>query len=175
MHRLGKFCPSCHKKNEDSASCCTYCGADLEEGIPTKVVAIPENLGGQVNTRPDSVDPVIDIAAIPENGLGIHVAGEFKPAYVQINQELILGRRTEASLEAMLDLSDLNAANLGVSRRHAMIRRTGTGFEVVDLGSRNGTWLNAERLIPNKPYPLVSGAQLRMGQMRLLIMHRPVP
>jgi hypothetical protein len=174
MNPLGKFCPSCHQKNDDLASVCVFCGAWLEEGIPTNVVSVPENPGGHVNTRPDFVDPVIEIAAIPENGLGIHVMGQFKPAYVQVNPELVLGRRTEASLEAMLDLSDMDGANLGVSRRHAMIRRTATGFEVIDLSSRNGTWLNAERLIPNKPYPFASGSQLRIGQMRLLIMYRPV-
>jgi len=33
-----------------------------------------------------------------------------------------------------------------VSRRHAMIRPVGSGLEVEDLGSLNGTWVNGERL-----------------------------
>jgi pSer/pThr/pTyr-binding forkhead associated (FHA) protein len=44
---------------------------------------------------------------------------------------------------------------------------------VVDLGSRNGSWLNGERLVPNKPYPLASGAELRIGKMRLVIVYHP--
>jgi len=95
---------------------------------------------------------------------------------VQIPRELILGRPEagEADSEEVLDLSAHNAIGLGVSRRHAMIRRTRTGFEVIDLSSRNGTWLNAERLIPDKAYPFASGSQLRIGQMRLLIVYHPV-
>ena len=75
----------------------------------------------------------------------------------------------------VLDLTDLNAANLGVSKRHAMIRRSGSGFEVLDLSSRNGTWLNAERLVPNRPYPFASGSQIRIGQMRLLVVYHSEP
>jgi hypothetical protein len=136
-------------------------------------VAISESSGGQLNIPAEHAEAFIDPALIPEGGVGIYVAGEPKPYYVQIYKELILGR-PDATLEAVLDLSDLNAANLGVSRRHAMIRRTDTGFEVIDLESRNGTWLNAERLVPGKPYPFASGSQLRIGQMRLLVMYHPV-
>lgn len=116
----------------------------------------------------------IDLRAIPEGGLGIRVAGELKPMYVRVEKELLLGRRTETSQEALLDLTILNAVNLGVSRRHALIKRTAIGFEVTDLSSRNGTWLNTERLIPHKPYPLESGSLLRLGHLQLLIMYQPV-
>jgi pSer/pThr/pTyr-binding forkhead associated (FHA) protein len=116
----------------------------------------------------------IDVSLIPEESLGIYIAGELQPFYVQIYRELIIGRPADAALEAVLDLTELNAANHGVSKRHAMIRRSASGFEVLDLGSRNGTWLEGERLIPNKPYPLASGSQLRLGQMRLRVMYHPV-
>jgi hypothetical protein len=133
---------------------------------------MPEQM--QSNPQVGNVESFMDVALIPENGVGIHVAGAPKPYYVHMYKELILGRTADATLEAVLDLSDLNAAEMGVSRRHALIRRTESGFEVVDLGSRNGTWLNAERLVPNKPYPFPSGSHLRIGQMRLLVIYRPV-
>ena len=173
MNTSGKLCPICKQENEETASVCIHCGAWLEENV-TKIVSIPENLGGQANAAAEHTESFIDAALIPEGGVGIHVAGEFKPFYVQVYKELIIGRPTDATLEAILDLSDLNAANLGVSRRHVMLRRTASGYEVIDLASRNGTWLNAERLVPNRPYPFASGSQLRIGQMRLLIMYRPV-
>jgi pSer/pThr/pTyr-binding forkhead associated (FHA) protein len=59
----------------------------------------------------------------------------------------------------------------GVSRRHAMIRRIDSEFEVFDLGSRNGTWLNARQLLPNQPYRFASGSHLRLGRMQLFIMY----
>jgi hypothetical protein len=173
VNTSAKICSVCNNENDESAAVCTNCGASLEEN-PTRIVAIPDNFPGQVPSQANLAESFIDVALIPEGGVGIHIAGEFKPYYVHIYKELILGRSSEATLEAVLDLSDANAANLGVSRRHAMLRRTANGFEIVDLASRNGTWLNAERLVPNRPYPFASGSQLRMGQLRLLIMYHPV-
>jgi len=132
----------------------------------------PENVEGQVG----QTESLIDVALIPEGGLGIHITGEPKPIYKQISHELIIGRLNdpkEAGFETFLDLSKQNAASFGVSRRHLMIQRRGTGFQVIDLTSRNGTWLNDDRLLPNRPYPLASGSQLRLGQMQLIIMYRP--
>ena len=171
MNTSGKICPTCKYENADTASVCLNCGARLEDN-PTKLVSIPENLGELVNAAVEQMASFIDIALIPEDGIGIYVAGTFKAFYVEIYKELIIGRPVDATMEAILDLSDLNAANLGVSKRHAMIRRTASGFEVLDLASRNGSWLNAQRLAPNKPYLLASGSQLRLGQMRLLVMYK---
>jgi FHA domain len=173
VNTSARICSVCNNENDESAVVCTHCGAWLEEN-PTRIVAIPENFPSPSPAPVDHPESFIDMALIPEGGVGIHIAGQFKPYYVHIYKELILGRSSEATLEAVLDLSDANAANLGVSRRHAMLRRTANGFEIVDLASRNGTWLNAERLVPNRPYPFASGSQLRMGQLRLLIMYHPV-
>jgi len=175
MNASKKTCPNCRQENEDNVSFCVHCGAQLDEGSSTGTLLPTENQGaqGDVKTRPS----LIDVALIPAGGLGIHIAGEFKPIYMQMSEELILGRLndpSEAGFEAILDLSKYNAAILGISRRHLMIQRKGTGFQVIDLTSRNGTWLNDERLLPNKPYPLTSGSLLRIGQMQLLIMYRPV-
>ena len=171
MNTSRKLCRICQTENEDTATVCSHCGASLE-GNSTRIVTIPEHM--QTNAQLGNVESFMDVGSIPENGVGIYVAGASKPYYVHMYKELILGRTSEATLEAVLDLSDLNAAEMGVSRRHAMIRRTESGFEVLDLASRNGTWLNAERLVPNKPYPFASGSQLRIGQMRMLVIYHPV-
>jgi pSer/pThr/pTyr-binding forkhead associated (FHA) protein len=113
----------------------------------------------------------VDAALIPEGGVGVYIAGSFKPQYLRMDTELIIGRNTDNSPETFLDLIDLDAFNMGISRRHAVIRRAGSGFEVVDLSSTNGTWLNAERLVPNRPYPLASGSQLRLGRVRLFVIY----
>ena len=115
-------------------SVCVYCGTELDEDTATKVVSIPENR--EEHTQAGLAETLIDVASIPEGGIGIHIAGEFKPIYVKINKELVIGRITEAGWanpETILDLSDQNATGLGVSRQHVMIRPTATGFEVVDL------------------------------------------
>jgi hypothetical protein len=69
---------------------------------------------------------------------------------------LVVGRMPECDVA----LSDPN-----VSRRHAEVRRQGTGFVVVDLGSTNGTRVNGaqvkERLLNNGDEITVGATKLR--------------
>jgi len=160
-----KFCPVCHSLNEDTALVCSTCGVMLE-GIPTNLVTPTEDA-----SPVEEKSAFIKVALIPEGGVGIHVAGTLMPYYLSVDKELIIGRQAGTPSEAVLDLTVLNAFDLGVSRRHAMIRRTDTDFEALDLASRNGTWLNAKRLVANQPYRFASGSQLRLGRMQLFVMY----
>jgi hypothetical protein len=82
------------------------------------------------------------------------------------------GRRIEIG-EAPLAIGrmpecDLNLSDANVSRKHAEIRRQGTGFVVVDLGSTNGTLLLQPGLPPEDlkagvPVQLIPGALLDLG------------
>jgi hypothetical protein len=159
------ICPACKHENDDSALVCSRCGAVLEDN-PTRLVAIPNSI---VLNSTQAAD-FIEAALIPEDGIGVYVDGAPRPYYVSIYRELIIGR-ADAALEAVLDLPGVDTYNLGLSRRHAVVRRTKFGFEVIDLASRNGTWLNGEQLIPNKPYSFPSGSQLRFGRMLLTIVY----
>ena len=174
MNASGKFCPICKNKNPLTATVCKYCGTLLEDDL-TNIVETTKNTGGQTKVPVENVGSVFDIALIPEGGIAIYAGGALKPQYLHMDKELVIGRQAaEVASESFLDLSDLDAFNNGLSRRHAMIRRAEFGFEIIDLGSTNGSWLNSERLVPNKSYPLASGSQLRLGRMRLYVMFRPV-
>lgn len=170
MNTSRTICPVCKSENDAAVLECRHCGALLND-FPTDLVAVPD----LANMPAHEVETFIDSALIPEDGIGIHVAGALKPYYLTIYKELIIGRPVDATLDAVLDLSELAAYAMGVSRQHAKIRRTEAGFEIMDLNSRNGTWLNAERLTPNKAYPFASGSQIRIGKMRLLIVYRSAP
>lgn len=162
-----RSCPVCHHFNEDTALICGACGAVIN-GISTNLVPVTEP------TNPlEDMSAFIHADLIPEGGVGILATGALMPYYLSIgiDEELIIGREAGTPSENMLDLSVLNAFDLGVSRRHAMIRRAGSYFEVFDLFSRNGTWLNARKLLPNQPYRFASGSQLRLGRMQLFIMY----
>jgi hypothetical protein len=50
-----------------------------------------------------------------------------------------------------------------VSSHHAQIRPEGQGYDIVDLGSSNGTFVNEQRLVPNVPRLLYTGDQVRIG------------
>jgi len=167
-----KFCPVCKNKNEPKALVCIHCGSPLEESYPGPTIT---------SLSPEaSVDGAVVHAGVPVNdeqipadGVAIYVAGIDKPVYVRIENEMVFGRKVQETNEALLDLSELGGFQMGISRRHAMIRRAGTGYELIDLSSTNGTWMNNERLIPDKPYPLAIKSQVRLGRMRMIIIHRP--
>jgi len=64
------------------------------------------------------------------------------------------------------DVRLLNPARL-VSRQHAEIRREEGGFWIVDLGSKNATLLNGERIEADRPYVLQSGDRLLLGDFQI--------
>ena len=54
-----------------------------------------------------------------------------------------------------------------VSRQHAEIRRVADVYWLVDLGSKNATWLNGYRLEVERPYALNHGDHFRVGDYRI--------
>lgn len=60
--------------------------------------------------------------------------------------------------------ADIFLDDVTVSRRHAEFRRSGTDFEVRDLGSLNGTYLENERI---ERSPLSDGDEVQVGKYRL--------
>src|SRR2546428_3679448 len=72
-----------------------------------------------------------------------------------VSGELVVGR-----VEADISLDDEE-----VSRRHALVRRAGGGIEILDLGSRNGTWVNGVRI--SSATHLAHGDDVRLGQTML--------
>jgi pSer/pThr/pTyr-binding forkhead associated (FHA) protein len=59
--------------------------------------------------------------------------------------------------------SDLRLPEAGVSRQHVRFQRGTQGWMVVDLGSTNGTFVNAQRLQANQPYLLRLGDRIAIG------------
>lgn len=61
-------------------------------------------------------------------------------------------------------------ADSEVSGAHLRVDRAGGVLRVADAGSRNGTWINGQRLTPGERVPLDTGATLRIG--RTLLVYR---
>jgi pSer/pThr/pTyr-binding forkhead associated (FHA) protein len=58
---------------------------------------------------------------------------------------------------------DVCVPDMAVSTRHAEIRRNGTDYAVVDLGSLNGTWVAGRRLVAHRPKPLRNGDEIAVA------------
>lgn len=52
-----------------------------------------------------------------------------------------------------------------VSGHHARLNWDGVSWWLEDLGSRNGTFINGERLAANAPAQVPDGAQITLGEM----------
>lgn len=76
---------------------------------------------------------------------------------VVLGVELVIGRQD----------ADLVLEDPEVSRRHAVLRRSGETLVIEDLDSTNGTFVNRERI--RSPIPIGPGDQVRVGRTTLEI------
>ena len=90
--------------------------------------------------------PAVVVTAGPEAG-----------RRVELGQEVAIGRQD----------ADLVVEDPEVSRRHAVLRRSGGSVVVEDLDSTNGTFVNGERI--QGPIKLGPGDQVRVGRTTLEI------
>ncbi|MFZ1242262.1 MAG: FHA domain-containing protein, partial [Anaerolineae bacterium] len=65
---------------------------------------------------------------------------------------------------------DLVLADSQASRRHAELRRAGERWQIVDLGSTNGTFMSGVRLAPNVARSLRPGEIVTIGSTRLRLL-----
>ena len=66
--------------------------------------------------------------------------------------------------------SDIFLDDVTVSRRHAEFRLDGSEFQVVDVGSLNGTYVNRE---PVDSASLANGDEVQIGKFRLVFLIGP--
>jgi hypothetical protein len=160
------FCPVCKFKNEVSAQVCVHCQSPLAEVESRTTQRMPGI------TQLFDTDELIKNAHMPEDGVVILSQESGQEIAVNHDERFILGRTVEGVEETIIDLSAFGAYGLGVSRLHILVRKTVSGYEISDMDSTNGTWLNDEELVPNKFYPIASGSHIRMGKMQIIVLFR---
>lgn len=152
-------------RNDQKALVCDYCGAvfvdlDLENYETTKNIT---------NRRATDLMGNSDELKLPASqGIAFFLFGKTEP-YAVLNEDLIyLGRMEKETTEAFVDLSFADGFDMGVSRRHAMIQRQDNRVEIMDLHSSNGTFLNGNRILPEKLYEIKSGTLIQLGRLKLI-------
>jgi DNA-binding winged helix-turn-helix (wHTH) protein len=96
---------------------------------------------------PDKIKIMIDTAG--QKGHGSFI-------YLEEGETVTVGRHT-GSEQGMLEIY-----NLLVSKQHCRIAWTEEGLQVEDLGSKNGTELNGQRLNPHEPAVVSPGDRLTL-------------
>jgi len=78
---------------------------------------------------------------------------------VTVRHDIVIGRATECNLRV---------SSPQVSRRHCFLRVTQGGVTITDLESSNGTWLNGEKIVAGKRYPVDNGMTLNVGPVQFV-------
>jgi pSer/pThr/pTyr-binding forkhead associated (FHA) protein len=108
----------------------------------------------------DADDSDVDLdVEFPEGTLGMFVVrqGSKRGSRIALDkEEITIGRHPD---------SDIFLDDVTVSRRHAVVRRLGGGYEVSDAGSLNGTYVNQSRV---ESAELVDGDEVQIGKFKLV-------
>jgi len=147
-----RYCPECGFQNPEAANYCARCGSLLvpDESGEATMAFTPEQAEEQRQAELAELG-ITGPALVVRSGGGR--TGETFPLE---GDETTIGRSPEC--EIFLD-------DVTVSRRHAIVRRSGGGLEIEDLGSLNGTYLNRKRI--ESPARLSDGNELQIGKYRL--------
>ena len=100
---------------------------------------------------------IIDLRNVPEINITVENEEQIESHPFGIS-ELVIGR--ERTCDLVLEAATVSAEHTRLSYHHQ-------NWWVEDLGSRNGTYLNLERVIT--PSILVSGDELQLGQVKITI------
>ena len=178
----GIFCAACKMRNEARAILCAYCNTPLplkDDRQRTRILRGPQETTGAL---PDSFDKYLDAPPlnrerfldfeIPSKGVVLINLEDGQPVAMLDEKAFILGRAS-ADIETREPLVDLTSLGIdyGISRVHALIHKTKDGYQITDLDSSNGTWLENDRLVPQKPYHVDSGDRIRMGRLNMLVFY----
>ena len=178
----GVFCPACKMRNEAGAIVCTYCNTPLPSSEDRQKTRILRNIQEVTGTLPNSFDDFLDAPTlnrerfmdieIPSKGIVLINLEDGQPVAMLEQKDFILGRASAdiKTKEPLVDLTSLGV-DYGVSRVHALFHKTKEGYQLTDLDSSNGTWIENERLVPQRPYDVESGNRIRMGRLNMLVFY----
>jgi hypothetical protein len=150
------LCRHCGHQNEPGANFCSSCGsplsADDEATLSLSELAerleLDEELGAALAELPEGMGMLV-VRRGPNAGSRFVLDGEVTA----------LGRHPD---------SDIFLDDITVSRRHAAVRRKeGGGYEVSDVGSLNGTYVDHKRV---DTAPLHHLADLQIGRFVLVFL-----
>ena len=102
--------------------------------------------------------------------LHLYIPGISSPLVITPDEEVSVGRSNpQSDFTPDLDLAPYQAATLGVSRYHGTISAKGGQYLYKDMGSTNGSFINAQRLTPFNWHPLNFRDKLRIGHLILTV------
>jgi hypothetical protein len=87
---------------------------------------------------------------------------------LELHDDVIVGR-VGSGIKPDLDLTRYGGGILGVSRRHALLRPSTEGLQLIDLGSTNGTFCNGSRINAGVACPLEESSVISFAGVHFLV------
>lgn len=162
-------CPNCGRINSKKDAYCYSCGQVLNLSKPQTRVLDEEDVDEDARRSSSYFDDSTRLLLL--------IPGAASPIEVEPpREEIIIGRSESGSaFYPDIDLAVYNAADQGVSRLHASLRRQENTIAIVDLGSRNHTYVNGHRLYPHEVRVLRHGDEIQLGSMILKVAFKQAP
>lgn len=163
------ICSNCKHGNMTGAMFCAECGAQLigRDTLTTQAIST-DNLGKVSKRQTGELSQPVEGADAWAN---LHLLDTGQVLPLSSRHEFTMGRISEGQpIMPDIDLSPYQAYAAGVSRLHAVIKRSGSSIIFMDLGSANGTFLNGSRLSPNAEQTLKHGDIISLGKMRIQVL-----
>jgi pSer/pThr/pTyr-binding forkhead associated (FHA) protein len=136
-------------ENIEGALFCEECGAKLETENELQETAV--GTGGEAKSL-------------------VFKTADGNKLEVPAKDEVVIGREDPISeVFPDLDLTDFGGADGGVSRKHAVIHRSGGVITIEDMGSTNGTYVNKKKIQPHAPQAIKPGDEVRFGKLSLTV------
>lgn len=157
-------CPFCDKEIESDSFYCDQCGQELRicsHGHGFKKGKICTECGNPLTAAKDAASPVVrpDVQPIEPKFLVNNALN----ARLQLLDGAVIGRRAGNYVHVF-------GSQSYVSGTHARLQRNGTGdWEITDLDSTNGTFLNDVRLVSQYPTPFKTGDTIAFYDLRFIV------
>ncbi len=164
------ICPNCGNKELTGALFCKECGTQFST-LRDPTVIIPASLGDHLH-RSNADDSEQIVPPTPDDArLSLYLVETGEVIPLEGLSEFTLGRSSEDQpILPDVDLAPYHAYEYGVSRLHASIKIEQPSALLIDFGSANGTQLNGQKLLPDKPYPITHGDIFTLGKMKIQLL-----
>jgi pSer/pThr/pTyr-binding forkhead associated (FHA) protein len=178
-------CYNCKYENREGSLFCDECGINLVKRID--VVPLKTRMmqsaklrqpgmtgltapGQRTGAMAPGVSQRVGVTHFMKGGdqsVVLQIYGASSPITITPNKRTVFGRSDGASGPGApdIDLTPYGAIDMGVSRHHAAIELNDDALTLMDIGSRNGTFLNGQRIAPNQSRILRDGDEVRFGRL----------
>jgi pSer/pThr/pTyr-binding forkhead associated (FHA) protein len=167
------FCSNCDSPNVVGVARCQVCDTPLEIGNMGDIETILAPTATQTQTQTVASVASIELEEEKSPPIVLHSVNAHRQFALrpQLNSSGLRLGRVSPSSPVEVDLNEIGAADLGVSRLHALMQydNNNKGIYITDLNSTNGTYVNGFKLPANARSRLRDGDELQLGHLKLTV------